>query len=115
MGYCSQAKCYDPVPLCKKRYDKIHLKDGKPHCHISCMKNGRCQPGIYHNTPNVNLQRSAVFSKLKMKDPLPQRLLRLLQAADDGEDHDDDHADNEPEGWENDSQPAEQPKEEKQK
>merc|ERR1711976_530277 len=75
---CSEVHCYDPEKLCKERYSQLNLQKGKGHCHISCMSNGRCQPGLVQNTPNANLLRAAVFSKLKMKDPKSRRFMRRL-------------------------------------
>merc|ERR1712166_749369 len=65
--YCSEVKCFNPKTLCEERYSQLNLQTGKPHCHISCMSNGRCQPGIFKNTPNANLNRQKIFKKvLKM-------------------------------------------------
>merc|ERR1711939_266437 len=81
--YCSQVKCYDPAKLCQERFSKINLQEGKPHCHVSCMSNGRCQPGLVQNTPSANLVRAAVFDKLKMQDPKQTR--RRLSDFDEGD------------------------------
>jgi len=103
--YCSDVKCYDPAKLCKERFSKINLEEGKPHCHVSCMSNGRCQPGISQNTPNANLLRSAVFEKLKMPDPKKRR---RLDSWDEGNWDDFD-------SWGNEKPAPQQPKEEVQK
>lgn len=46
--YCSTVRCYDPVTLCEKRFSKIGANNGANarKCDISCLKNGRCHPGV---------------------------------------------------------------------
>lgn len=62
--YCSEVNCYDPKTLCEKRYSKINLKANAPHCDISCMSNGRCQPGKLTNTVDAQLIKKDVMAKL---------------------------------------------------
>jgi len=68
------------------------------------MSNGRCQPGIFKNTPNANLIRKDIFKVLGIKESEkgPSRLLRRLDEFSDYEDD---------EGWDTDKQPAKVPTE----
>ena len=86
--YCSEVKCFNPKSLCEERYSQLNLQQGKPHCHISCMSNGRCQPGLHKNTPNANLIAKDIFKKLGIKNPndnSSRRLLRKLDMISDNE------------------------------
>jgi len=74
--YCSEVKCYDPKKLCEKRFSKIGLKANKPHCDISCMNNGRCQPGKITNTDDAQLIKKDVMAKVNSK----RRLFRLTKS-----------------------------------
>lgn len=64
--YCSEVKCYSPMEMCSERYSKIGLAKNKPHCHKSCMKNGRCQPGHTNQTPAAQLIKKDIMAKLRI-------------------------------------------------
>lgn len=59
--WCSHVICYDPKELCTKTRTKLGNYGGNsPKCDASCLKNGRCQPGIFpENTPSETLRKNA--------------------------------------------------------
>jgi hypothetical protein len=59
--WCSHVICYDPKELCTKTMTKLGNYGGNsPNCDRSCMKNGRCRPGIFpENTSSETLAKTA--------------------------------------------------------
>jgi hypothetical protein len=70
-GYCSEVVCYDPKIFCPRRGEEIGdvAKDAKK-CDVSCMKNGRCQPGLPFLSHKPAKRRLAFLGRTEHKEIL---------------------------------------------
>jgi hypothetical protein len=74
-SWCSYLLCYDPKNMCLKTRTKLGKYGGNsPNCDASCLKNGRCRPGLFpENTPSETLAKNA-------KNQLQKARRRLAKA-----------------------------------